>query len=202
MKILSVSDYTDPVLHERFDASCHPKADLILACGDLPPEYLVFLRKAFKAPLYYVRGNHDIRHDSSPPDGCMNIHGKIVEFKGIRMMGLEGSRWYNGGPVQYTEARMRKMIRRLWLSLWWGKGVDIIIAHAPPGHINDAEDLCHRGFRIFRRLIDKYSPAWFIHGHIHQNFPDPSKRVTLVDKTKVVNTCGYYFFEFKHKKMV
>ena len=33
--------------------------DAIVGCGDLEPEYLDFLADAFRAPLLYVRGNHD-----------------------------------------------------------------------------------------------------------------------------------------------
>ena len=55
--------------------------DLILSCGDLPPEYLSRLVNCFKAPLYYVRGNHDIRYDEKPPEGCRDLHGKLVKNK-------------------------------------------------------------------------------------------------------------------------
>ena len=34
--------------------------DLIISCGDLPPEYLTSLVDAIGAPLYYVGGNHDL----------------------------------------------------------------------------------------------------------------------------------------------
>ena len=44
----------------------------------------------------YVKGNHDIRYTSSNPVGCENIHKKIVCFKSLNILGLEGSIWYNG----------------------------------------------------------------------------------------------------------
>lgn len=78
----------------------------------------------------------------------------------------------------------------------------MVITHAPPRHIHDAEDLCHRGFRCFRWLIDRYSPSYFIHGHIHRHFNDPSERMTVVGKTKVINTYGYHIFDIEHEKMV
>jgi Icc-related predicted phosphoesterase len=74
--------------------------------------------------------------------------------------------------------------------------VDIVITHAPPRHIHDAEDRCHRGFKSFCWLLDKYSPNYFIHGHIHANFIEPSQRVTIVNRTNVINTYGYYVFDF------
>jgi Icc-related predicted phosphoesterase len=196
MRILSVSDYVVPTLFDNFEVGQFPKIDLILSCGDLPPEYLSKLNNLFNAPLYYVRGNHDIRYDSKPLDGCIDLNARIVQYQGIKLLGLEGSRWYNGGPHQYTEKEMWKTIRRLRPRFWWqNKGLEIIITHAPPRYIHDAEDLCHRGFKSFRWLIDRYSPNYFIHGHIHAEFNDPAERITIINKTKVVNTYGYYLFE-------
>jgi len=195
MKILSVSDYVDPSLYDQFDTEHSHGLDLILSCGDLPPEYLSQLTRTFDIPLYYVRGNHDIRYTTTPVLGCLDLDGRLVRYKGVNFLGLEGSRWYNGGPVQYTESNMRKKIRSLWFTIWWHKGIDIVITHAPPRRIHDAEDLCHRGFKSFRRLIDHYSPAYFLHGHIHKNFSDPSQRITTVNQTKVVNSYGYTLFD-------
>jgi len=195
MKILTVSDVTEPILYDHFDPKSFPDVELILSCGDLPPEYLTFLAHSFQVPVYYVYGNHDIRSNSKPPEGCINLNAKIAQYGGIRFLGLEGSRWYNGGPHQYTERQMRKIIRSLRLWIWWRGGIDVVITHAPPRHIHDAEDRCHRGFESFRRLIDKYAPRYFIHGHIHAHFTDPSQRITAVHKTKVVNSYGYFLFE-------
>jgi Icc-related predicted phosphoesterase len=195
MKILTVSDRVESILYDRFNAGSFPGVDLILSCGDLPPEYLSFLAATFNVPLYYVLGNHDIRFDLKLPDGCIDLHAKLVTFQGIHILGLEGSLWYNGGPHQYTEGQMRKTVSGLRPNIWRQKGVDIIITHAPPRHIHDAEDQCHKGFEVYQWLIDHYSPAYFIHGHIHVTFTDPSHRISIVKETKVVNTYGYHLFE-------
>ncbi len=191
MKILTVSDVVVPDLYKRFDKKAFPDIDLVMACGDLPPEYLTFLCHSFGGPLFYVRGNHDIRYNEKPPQGCTDIHGRIVKHQGLKIVGLGGSRWYNGGSNQYTEQEMKKYIRTLKFPLWWGRGVDIVITHASPRFIHDAEDPCHRGFRCFGTFIDKYRPAYFIHGHIHRDFDSPEERITRVNTTKVINTYGY-----------
>jgi len=201
MKILTVSDCVEPELYDRFDPGRFPGVDLILSCGDLPPEYISFLVNVFNVPLYYVLGNHDIRYNSKPPGGCIDLHAKLIQFQGISILGLEGSIWYNGGPYQYTEGQMRKTIRSLRARIRRQGGVDIIISHAPPRHIHDAEDQCHKGFKSFKWLIDHYSPGYFIHGHIHFNFTDPSERITIVNKTKVINSYGYYLFEIEHNRI-
>ncbi len=201
MKVLTVSDLVSPVLYPRFDQGRFPDVDLILSCGDLPPEYLTFLVSVFDAPMYYVRGNHDLRYREKPPSGGINLHGNLLHFKGLRIMGFEGSRWYNGGPMQYTEQQMRRTVGKIRPLLWWNRGVDIVVTHAPPRHIHDAEDLCHRGFQTFRQLIDRYQPGYFFHGHVHAVFDNPSERITIINKTNVVNCCGYYFLDIEtHQK--
>lgn len=200
MKILSVSDTVIQSLYKEFDKNLFHGIDLVLACGDLPPEYLSFLFHSLNVPLYYVRGNHDIRYDLKPPMGCTDIHGKIVRFRHLKIMGFGGSRWYNGGMNQYTEAQMKKFIRKMRLSIWWSRGVDIVITHAPPRYIHDADDLCHRGFRSFISVIQKYRPDYFIHGHIHHHFTIPQERITTINKTKVINTYGYNIIEIPDGK--
>ena len=198
MKILTISDIVVPELSERLDVRQFKDVDLVLSCGDLPPEYLATLREQLDAPLYYVRGNHDIRYKTAPPMGCLDIHGRRIEFNGMRIMGLEGSRWYNGGPIQYREHQMRQMIWRMLPGLWFKGGVDIVIAHAPPRHINDAEDRCHRGFKSFVKLIERFQPRYFIHGHIHAHFSDPSQRISQLGDTQVINTFAWHLLEVDH----
>jgi Icc-related predicted phosphoesterase len=90
---------------------------------------------------------------------------------------------------------MKKIIQGLWFSIWRKGGVDILVTHAPPRHIHDAEDLCHRGFESFNRLIHKRRPEFLIHGHMHKPFNAHEDRITQIGPTKVINTCGYTIFE-------
>lgn len=197
INILSVSDAVESTLDQRVNTNLGKKFDLIVSCGDLPPEYLSRLVNYLNVPLYYVSGNHDIRYKETRPEGGFDLHGRLVDYGGINILGLEGSHWYNGGPYQYTEVQMRSIIRRLRPTLWWRGGVDVVITHSPPRHIHDAKDPCHKGFECFRWLIEKYQPSYFIHGHIHQNFGEPSERVTVYKSTRVVNTYGHCVLEIQ-----
>ncbi len=196
MKILAVSDVVEPSLYKDFDPGRFPGIDLVLACGDLPPEYLRFLANAFNAPIYYVHGNHDIRHERNPPTGAINIHGRLVDVSGLRVLGLEGSRWYNGGPFQYREREMQALIRRLRLRIWLRGAPHIVVTHAPPLNVGDAEDRCHRGFESFHGLIKRYAPRYLLHGHIHRFFEKPQDRITRLHQTRVVNCYGYFVFDY------
>ncbi len=53
---------------------------LILSAGDLCPEYLEFLVTMLNVPLLYVRGNHDSRYDTEPPEGCDDVDDKVAEI--------------------------------------------------------------------------------------------------------------------------
>jgi Icc-related predicted phosphoesterase len=124
----------------------------------------------------------------------------VIQFRGRTFAGLDGSRWYNGGPNQYTEAQMKKKIRSLGLKLWRTRKLDVMITHAPPRFIHDAEDPCHRGFKTFRSFIDRHSPGYLIHGHIHKFFTNPAARGTLINRTRVINTFGYHIIEIDDGK--
>jgi Icc-related predicted phosphoesterase len=195
LKILAVSDFIDKELTRQVEEKTLGDVDLILSCGDLAPEYLSFLRDRLDAPLYYVKGNHDLRYSSTNPMGCKNIHGQIVSLGSLNILGLEGSMWYNGGPSQYSEPEMEKMISKMWFTLWRKGPIHMVVTHAPPRHIHDKEDRCHMGFESFNSLIRKQNPQYFIHGHIHQEFETQEKRITKSHSAQVINTCGYTLVE-------
>ena len=201
MKLLCVSDMVEPALYQNFEPERFGAVDLVISCGDLPPEYLSFLRGAFNVPVYYVRGNHDIRYARKAPDGCVNLHGRILRHGPLRILGLEGSRWYNGGPFQYTEAQMRLLVWRLRPRIWLKGGIDLVVTHAAPRYIHDAEDRCHRGFMIYRKIIQWYQPRYFLHGHIHALFTDDSQRITVEGNTQVINCFGYYQVEIDEEQI-
>lgn len=196
MKILSVADAVVKDLLEPVGGGpAISGIELILSCGDLPPEYLTALRNRYDVPLLYVLGNHDIRYGASPPMRCTHIDRRIVDAGKIKIIGFSGSRWYNGNINQYTEKQMAGFVKRLRFALWWGRGVDLVVTHAPPRFIHDAEDLCHRGFRTFRQFIDKYQPRHFLHGHIHAHFASDEERITEANSTLVINCYGYHVLE-------
>jgi uncharacterized protein len=86
---------------------------------------------------------------------------------------------------------MRRMVWRLRPKIWFNKGVDLFVTHAPPRYIHDAQDLCHRGFKVYRKLIQWYGPRYFLHGHIHASFKDDAQRSTTQGRTQVINCFGY-----------
>jgi uncharacterized protein len=195
LKILLIADDESSFIWDYFNPDVFKDIDLMISCGDLKAEYLSFLVTMIKAPLYYVPGNHDTRFLTSPPEGCVSIDGKFVKYKGVRILGLGGSYAYNNKPYQYTEAQMSRRVRKLLPKIWLNKGFDILVSHAPAYQICDGSDLCHRGFQCFARLIEKYSPRYFIHGHQHMNY-GRQPRIFKHKNTTVINAYGYYILEY------
>lgn len=195
MKILAIADHESPLLWDYFDRSYLEGIDLILSCGDLKPQYLSFLATFTQAPVLYVHGNHDDRYEETPPDGCICIEDRIYVHDGVRILGLGGSMRYKPGEHQYTQSEMRWRVRRLWWSLKFSKGFDILLSHSPAYQLNDGDDLPHRGFEVFRTLLDKYKPAFFVHGHVHLNYGRKYPRLSAYNETQVVNAYEKYIFE-------
>lgn len=195
MKILAIADCESPLLWDYFDKSYLEGIDLILSCGDLKPQYLSFLATFTQAPVLYVHGNHDDRYEETPPDGCICIEDKIYVHDGVRILGLGGSMRYKPGSNQYTQSQMRRRVRKLWWSLKYRKGFDILLTHSPAYQFNDGDDLPHRGFEVFRTLLDKYKPAFFVHGHVHLNYGRQYSRLSAYNDTQVINAYEKYIFE-------
>lgn len=198
MKILALADIESKYLWDYFEKSKLEDIDLIISCGDLKPQYLSFLATFSKAPVLYVHGNHDGNYESSPPDGCICIENDIFTYKGVRILGLGGSKLYNFGPHQYSERAMKIRVLKLKRKLKKNDGFDILVTHAPAEGFNDGKDLPHSGFKVFRNLLDKYLPKYFLHGHVHLNYSwNQQRECSYNEHTTVINAYERYIFEYK-----
>lgn len=201
MKILTVSDDECAALWDYYVPGRLKGYDLILSCGDLKAEYLSFLVTMGKAPVLYVAGNHDIGYEKNPPEGCDCIDDHFVIYNGIRILGLGGCRKYHPGPHQYTEKQMRRRIRRLKYQLWRNKGVDIVVTHAAPEGLGDAEDPAHWGFASLRELLDRYHPTYLVHGHVHMTYGNEIPRELEYNGTRVINAYERYVIEIPDREV-
>ena len=200
MKILALSDEECPGLWEYYTPDKLDGYDLILSCGDLKASYLSFIVTMAKCPVLYVAGNHDGHYEKTPPQGCDPIDDHFVVYNGIRIIGLGGCRQYHPGPYQYTEAQMRRRIRKLRWQLWKHKGVDIVVTHAAPAGLGDAEDPAHWGFESLKQLLDKYHPQYLIHGHVHMTYSNKIPREIEYNGTKIINSYERYTFEIPDRE--
>ena len=90
---------------------------------------------------------------------------------------------------------MRQRIRKLAFRLWRHKGFDILLTHAPARGVNDFDALSHRGFECFLKLLDKYHPKYFVHGHIHKSYGVNIPQRTERGDTTIINAYDHCIFE-------
>ncbi len=202
MKALVLSDKIVPFLYSPQIQARFRHVDLVVSCGDLAYYYLEYVQNALGVPLYYVRGNHDEVIEYSMegfqrthPHGAIDLHGVVARYRGVILAGVEGSLRYRPGKFQYTQAEMwthvwRLLPRLLVNRMYYGRFLDVFIAHAPPAGVHDQRDHVHQGIKAFRWLIDVFQPSFFFHGHIHVYHPDAAVETT-VSKTRVINAYGY-----------
>lgn len=195
MRILLLADEESPAYWDFFKKSNFEDIDLIVSCGDLKASYLSFLATMTGLNVLYVRGNHDDSYAKQGPDGCICIEDTVYTYEGIRFMGLGGCNRYKPGTNQYTEQEMKKRLKKMRGKLFWSKGIDILVTHAPAAGIHDDEDLCHKGFEVFNEIIEKYKPKYFVHGHVHMNYGSKFPREDKVGETCVVNAYQKYIIE-------
>lgn len=195
MKLLLLADKESPYLWDHYRPGRLKEYDLMLSCGDLKASYLRFLVTMGRAPLLYVHGNHDLSYKSDPPEGCDCVEDKLMVVNGLRILGMGGSAFYSGKEHQYTELQMERRLRKAAFKIHRAGGVDILLTHAPAKGYGDADDYAHRGFECFLDFMDKYKPAYLIHGHVHMNYGSSIVRETSYCSTKIINAYERHVIE-------
>jgi hypothetical protein len=212
--VLAVADEVDEGLCT--DPSVARGAEIILACGDLPFDYLRSLMDRLEVPLVFVPGNHDpdvsgystarsgltlragLPATAPWPPGAVNADGRVVDVGGLRIAGLGGSPRYTDGPNQYGQRRQAYRANRLARRAWWrrrrdGHAVDVLLTHAPPRGVGDRDDPPHVGFDCLHPLVGRLHTPLLLHGHVHpygEDTPDRSLGATVVR-----NVVGRHLFE-------
>ena len=194
MKILAVSDEECAALWDSYVPGRLKDYDLIISCGDLKADYLTFLVTMGRCPVLYVHGNHDISYKTYPPEGCDCIDDHVIVYNGLRILGLGGCLRYHPGDYQYTEKEMLRRIMKIDRKVRKLGGIDIIVTHAPPYGVGDADDPAHHGFQCFREMMDLYKPKYLLHGHVHLRY-GANQRERQYGDTKVVNVSERYVIE-------
>jgi hypothetical protein len=213
VRVLAVSDEIDETLWH--DTSAAASTELILACGDLPFDYLAHLIEDLDAPLVFVPGNHDpdvsgyhVSRAGLPvragmpaeppwPPGAISVDGRIAEVAGLTVAGLGGCRRYREGPTQYTERQFSHRAQRLaarqrWRAARGRSPIDVLLTHAPPRGVGDGDDPPHQGFQALHRLVAQTSPSLLLHGHVHPYGAGVSD--LSIGRTTVRNVVGSHVF--------
>ena len=209
MQVLTISDEVVPAIYSLNIKQRFAKTDLILSCGDLPFYYIEFAVTMLGAPCYYIWGNHDGPEETgggqtlSEVRGAYCLDGRTTRHESLLLGGLGGClRYKPGGQHQYTETQMMwrawRMVPGLLINrLRFGRYLDVFLTHAPPLGIHNGPDYPHRGFRTFLWFMDRFTPRYLIHGHIHLSYGFDREVVSEHKQTTVINTAGYRMMEIE-----
>lgn len=195
MRILAIADTEEKWLTTHYDRKRMAGVDLIISCGDLPARYLEHIVTLANVPLVYVPGNHDAAYREHAPQGCISLEERIVDFHGLRILGLGGSIRYNQTVYGFTEQEMRWRVVKMMLAAQAAGGIDLVVTHAPLRGYGDLDDLPHQGFESFNTLVERLHPRYLLHGHVHPEYG----RLTRVREhpagTTLINACGWQMLD-------
>jgi hypothetical protein len=197
IRILAASDEPDPALDHPTNREALGPIDLVVGCGDLPPEQLAFLSDAFGAPLVFVRGNHDRggpwrtpEHVPEPTDGAV-----LDLLPGLPLAGLPWPGRAAQPQVRDAGAAWRQALAVLFRSITvrdpW-----LVFSHVPPQGAGDSPgDPYHVGFSGYRVLMDRLAPPLWLHGHTAPA-AGPAWRVVR-GSTTLINVTGSVLVEIQ-----
>ena len=195
MRILAIADTEEKWLTTHYDRKRMAGVDLIISCGDLPARYLEHIVTLANVPLVYVPGNHDAAYREHAPQGCISLEERIVDFHGLRILGLGGSIRYNQTVYGFTEQEMRWRVVKMTLAAQAAGGIDLVVTHAPLRGYGDLDDLPHQGFESLNTLVERLHPRYLLHGHVHPEYG----RLTRVREhpagTTLINACGWQMLD-------
>ena len=198
IRILAASDDVDPALEQARNRDALGAIDLVTGSGDLSPDWLCFLADAFRAPLVYVRGNHDRRGPVAHPGRAATAVGRAGRSVAARRP--------DPGPAVAQLPQGRGAARRAG-RLAPG-GAPRVGSPPPPPHgcwssatrrratpATRPTDAYHVGFGGYRLIADRLRPPLWLHGHTN-----PAAQAdwrTTLDPTTLVNVTGSVLVELQ-----
>lgn len=181
MRILAFSDIHNDWHTLRYLAA--ERANLYLCAGDLTYsergiEKAANILSPINDRLFIVPGNNE-RPKTLEQLFPNAIHGRVIEFEGLRIGGFGGSKitpWNT--PCEWEDDYAFKILEKLGET-------DIFIAHSPPSNTGLA--LTSAGIDVgseaIRWYIEKYQPKYAVVGHVHER----AGLVETIGKTVVLN---------------
>ncbi len=194
LRILAASDEPDPALDHAANRERLGRVDLVVGCGDLDPERVAFLGDAFRAPLVYVRGNHDrggawrtatVNHVPTETSGIDRRSLPGVALLGLPWPGLDDRQAGRDETAAWGQVigALKLQLLRPSASPW------LVFSHAPPRGAGDTpDDPFHTGFAAYRAVLERLAPRLWLHGHTTR----AAQRTPVVEHgpTTLVNVTG------------
>lgn len=194
MRILHVSDLhgTLPKIAGEWDVMCNtgdwmptkgrrmgemirPHAEIQYQCGWIYRERMAIKEWLGGRPMIFVPGNHDF-YDPIPAlrdagIDAIDANEKLVELEGLTFYGIPHIPWhphYDGAPEWCRQVREEQIAERVALI---PRHLDVLMTHAPPAGILDAEGERSYGSTAIRDglLYEAWRrPRLHLFGHVHR----------------------------------
>jgi len=153
--------------------------DVCLLLGDISGNYLDMILKYVPIEkIYGILGNHD-EYGLLESRNISNIHSKVINVNGVRILGFEGSSRYKTGNIpMYSQEESIKILRKCDIA-------DILVSHDSPYQLySKANDKAHCGLKGITKYLKKNKIYLNIHGHHHIN--------TVLKLNNDTNVVGVY----------
>jgi uncharacterized protein len=149
--------YSDRVSSEF--TGLYNQSDILVSTGDLSIFDFVGLRdNPNKKPAFGVYGNHD-SGSYMEQLGIVNLHNKVIEYKGLKWGGWQGCLRYKTGELQFSEEEASIFANQF-------PRVDILLLHVgPKGILDDPKDAVHAGSENIYRYVTEKRPKIVFLGH-------------------------------------
>ena len=143
----------------------HKDYSFIVSLGDIEIEALkelVSFSKEHKKLLYSIRGNHDTYKFEDIDDYIINIDEKIIDFKGFKFMGVEGTEYYNDYSTwKNDEDLFYKNFK---------EEIDVLFSHTKASSKSDKDkENGNRGLLGINKILANCGVFTHIYGHFHDN---------------------------------
>lgn len=168
--------------------------DVCLLLGDINGNYLdIILKYVPIEKIYGILGNHD-EYGLLESRNISNIHSKVININGIKILGFEGSSRYKTGNIpMYSQEESIKILRKCDIA-------DILVSHDSPYKLySKANDKAHCGLKGITKYLKKNKIYLNIHGHHHINTD-----LTLSNGTNIIGVyrCAVIKFPTLEKEII
>lgn len=191
LRLLAVSDERERAFGDERNRAALAPVDAILGCGDLEPDYLEFLGDAFRAPLLYVRGNHDRggAWEAAQPAVPAPLAGDFEQIGGITIAGLSWPSPLGERAERDEMAAWLQVLKLAARARLRAPPPQIILSHVPPRGLGDTPvDPYHTGFAAYHWLCRSLRPVLWLHGHTTIAAAEHWR--TQFDDTTLINVTG------------
>ena len=132
-------------------------------------------------PCFGIPGNHDESWDPYEGTHIQNIHGKVIDFKGIKIGGIGGSiRYKDSDNPLLTDEESKEILENM-------EGCDILLTHDGVKH--PEKDFAHSGLAGISEYLEKWDIPYHFYGHFHhpqeEILPNGTKSICFYGVTMI-----------------